>query len=397
MGGKLRVCEMFSGIGSQSEALRRLGVDFEIVAWSDIDPRAMKIYEKLHPECVPNSGDITKIESLPECDLLTYSSPCTDFSLCGTRMGGEKGSGTQSSLIWEVHRLLEDYRVRGCLPKYLLLENVVGLVSGKFKSFFSAWLDILRVEFGYTSFSEILNAEDFNVPHSRNRVFALSVLKPSKSFIFPKGNTLNLTLEDVKDVDCKKQYITKKQIESALLSNFNQAREFIQLLTEKCTCLTSHAAKQAYCVAEIVQVSGENSQGYRIRSLKDVSFTLTSNGGGFSRTGLYIDDVSPTTTLVGDIVDDSGRGAIVVGGHKFHVRKLTPRECYRIMGWEDDLIDEILSLKLSDSSHYFVCGNSIVVTCLMALFGEMLNQFEDCNIDWFKKVFGYSKVQRRLF
>lgn len=393
----LRVCELFTGIGSQSEALRRLGADFNVVAWSDIDPRAIKIYKKLHPECVPNLGDITKIESLPECDLLTYSSPCTDFSICGTRTGGEKGSGTQSSLIWEVHRLLCNYRERGCLPKYLLLENVIGLVSGKFKSFFSAWCDTLRAEFGYTSFSGILNAEDFNVPQSRNRVFVLSVLNPSKSFIFPKGNTLNLTLEDVKDVDCKKQYITKKQIESALLSSYNHAREFIQLLTEKCGCLTSHAAKQAYCVAEIVQASGENSQGYRIRSLSDVSFTLTSNGGGFSRTGLYIDDVTSIPTLVGDIVDDGGRGAIIVGGNKFHVRKLTPRECYRVMGWRDESIDKILSLGLYDTSHYFVCGNSIVVPCLMALFGEMLNQFEGYNIDWFFKVFGYSKIQRRLF
>lgn len=71
---KLRVFEAFSGIGAQSEALKRLGVSFDVVGWSDIDKRAIKIYEHLNPNHVENSGDITKLKHLPECDLLTYSS-----------------------------------------------------------------------------------------------------------------------------------------------------------------------------------------------------------------------------------------------------------------------------------------------------------------------------------
>ena len=86
---------------------------FDVVGWSDIDKRAISIYEHLNPNHVENSGgDITKLEHLPECDLLTYSSPCTDFSISGLRMGGDKGSGTHSSLIWEIHRLLGDCKKR---------------------------------------------------------------------------------------------------------------------------------------------------------------------------------------------------------------------------------------------------------------------------------------------
>lgn len=391
-----KICELFSGIGSQSEALRRLGVPFEVVAWADIDKRAVQIYQKINDGCDKNLGDITKIESLPQCDLLTYSSPCQDFSVCGERKGATQGSGTQSSLIWEVHRLLEDYQRRGCLPKYLLLENVTGLVQGEFKVFFDAWRRLLEDDFGYVTYASVLNAEEFNVPQSRNRVFALSVLKPVKSFTFPIGEPLKLTLEDIRDDDCVKQYITKTQVKSALLSKYSTAQDFIKTLDEKCACLTAHASQQAYCIAEMVQNSGENSQGYRVRSMKDVAFTLTSTGGGFSRTGLYFDDVQPTK-LQGEIIDDNGRGAIVVGGYKYHVRKLTPRECYRIMGWKDKTIDKILELNLSDTSHYFVCGNSIVVNCLIAIFGELLNQFEGGSYDWFKEVFGYSKVRRKLF
>ena len=393
---KLRVFEAFAGIGAQSEAFRRLGASFDVVGWADIDKRAIKIYEKLHPNCVANSHDITKLERLPECDLLTYSSPCQDFSVAGRRAGGDKGSGTKSSLIWEIQRLLGDCKERGCLPKYLLLENVLGLVSAETRLFFDAWIKQLSDDFGYATYAGILDAQDFNVPHSRKRVFAVSVLGGTKPFIFPVGERLPLTLEDVRDPDCKKQYITKKQIESCLLSGFKSLHDRIRFLEQKSGCLTAHGAKQAFCVAELVSISSKNSQGYRIRSLKDVAFTLTSSGGGFSKTGLYLDDVS-TTDVVGGIVDDGGRGAVVVDGHKWHVRKATPRECYRLMGWKDDKIDEILTLGLSDSSHYFVCGNSIVVTCLMAIFGELLNRFEGTDIDWFEKVFGYSKTRKRLF
>lgn len=107
----IRVIELFSGIGAQAEALKELGLDYEVVATSDIDKHANLGYEAIHGS-VNNLGDVTKIEHLPECDLLTYSYPCTSISLAGKREGMKEGSGTASSLLWEVGRLLKDMRER---------------------------------------------------------------------------------------------------------------------------------------------------------------------------------------------------------------------------------------------------------------------------------------------
>ena len=121
---KLKVNELFAGIGAQRQALINIGIDFEIVATSDIDKYANQSYELLYGK-TNNLGDIKKIEKLPKADLWTYSYPCTDISLAGKMKGFEKGSNTRSSLLWEVQRLLEVAKENNELPKYLLLENKV--------------------------------------------------------------------------------------------------------------------------------------------------------------------------------------------------------------------------------------------------------------------------------
>ena len=107
----IEVIELFSGIGAQAEALKELGIDFKTIATSDIDKHANKGYEAIHGP-VNNLGDITKIEHLPKCDLLTYSYPCTSISIAGKMEGMQEGTGTESALLWEVGRLLQDMRER---------------------------------------------------------------------------------------------------------------------------------------------------------------------------------------------------------------------------------------------------------------------------------------------
>lgn len=102
----MMVVELFAGIGAQAQALADLGIDHESVV-SEIDPRAYATYCAIHGP-TPNLGDITAVEHLPDCDLLTYSPPCQDISLAGRQAGMEEGSGTRSSLLWEVGRLLRD-------------------------------------------------------------------------------------------------------------------------------------------------------------------------------------------------------------------------------------------------------------------------------------------------
>jgi DNA (cytosine-5)-methyltransferase 1 len=160
-------------------------VELEVVAISEIDKYAHKSYEALHG-AVNNLGDITKIEELPECDLLTYSAPCSDISNAGKQAGITEGSGTRSSLLWEVKRLLLIAKESGNLPESLVMENVKALVGKKFKPHFDVWLSFLET-LGYKNYWEVLNARDYGIPQNRERVFCVSVLGGGARGLQPHG------------------------------------------------------------------------------------------------------------------------------------------------------------------------------------------------------------------
>ena len=124
----LRLIELFAGIGSQTQALKNVGVPHTVVSISEIDKNAIKSYTALHGETV-NLGDIREIRELPEADFWTYSFPCQDISVAGHGAGIKEG--TRSGLLLEVERLLKVAAEKGTLPKYLLLENVKNLVGSK--------------------------------------------------------------------------------------------------------------------------------------------------------------------------------------------------------------------------------------------------------------------------
>lgn len=205
MKNKIRVFEAFAGYGSQSMALRRLGIDFEVVGISEIDKYAIQAYMAVHGD-TPNYGDISNIEweSVPDFDFLTYSFPCTDISTAGQQKGLAEGSGTRSSLLWECRKAIEAKR-----PKYLLMENVKNLVSKKFTPYMKEWLRFLEGQ-GYSNYTKVLNTKDFGVPQNRERVFMVSILGDA-SFHFPKPLTLEKRLKDVleRDVD-ESFYLSKK-------------------------------------------------------------------------------------------------------------------------------------------------------------------------------------------
>lgn len=214
MKNKIRVFEAFAGYGSQSMALRRLGIDFEVVGISEIDKYAIQAYMAVHGD-TPNYGDISKIDwsSVPDFDFLTYSFPCTDISTAGQQKGLAEGSGTRSSLLWKCRKAIEVKR-----PKYLLMENVKNLVSKKFTPYLKEWLRFLEGQ-GYSNYTKVLNAKDFGVPQNRERVFMVSILGEA-SFHFPKPFTLEKRLKDVleKDVD-ESFYLREKIVKTFIARN----------------------------------------------------------------------------------------------------------------------------------------------------------------------------------
>lgn len=208
----LKVFTAFSGYDSQCLALKRLGIDFDLVGWSEIDPSAIKAHDALFPEYKDrNYGDISKIDwgCVPDFELFTYSSPCTDFSSAGMQMGGEEGSGTRSSLLWECRKAIIEKR-----PKYMLFENVKSLLSDKFLYLFEKWYRELE-SYGYANYYQVLNSKDYGVPQSRDRIFMVSILRtedePNPYYEFPRPVKLEKTVNDVLEDDVPEKYYISKE------------------------------------------------------------------------------------------------------------------------------------------------------------------------------------------
>lgn len=151
-----------------------------------------------------NLGSIVGInpEEVPDCDLFTYSYPCTSISLSGSQKGMAKGSGTPSSMIWECQKIIEAKK-----PKYLLMENVKNLVGKKFKPFFDEWLEYLEQQ-GYKSFWKVLNAKDYGVSQNRERTYCVSILDCPEGveYRFPDPIPLTKCLEDYLETDVDEKY-----------------------------------------------------------------------------------------------------------------------------------------------------------------------------------------------
>lgn len=170
----IKVFTAFSGYDSQMMALQRVAerhegmIGFDLVGWSEIDKYAIKAHDLLFPWYKDrNYGDISKIDwsVVPDFDLFTYSSPCQDWSNAGLQRGGEEGSGTRSSLLWECRKAIIAKK-----PKYLLLENVKALVGKKFKPYFDKWCNELE-EYGY------LTQQGWGIWNAVRREYSMQVIR----------------------------------------------------------------------------------------------------------------------------------------------------------------------------------------------------------------------------
>lgn len=237
----LRVFTLCSGYGSQELALERLKqtfppFDYKIVGWSEFDPEtpdkpldeqpAVKAYKALHPEAADlNYGDMTKIdwENTPDFDLLFYSTPCQSISQAGLQHGFTEGSGTRSSIIWNVRDAL---RIKK--PKFACLENVAAMVTEKFLPMFNLWRDEVT-RLGYDNFAQLLNSREYNVPQNRNRIFLWSQYCPehNSNYNFPPKMPLEKKLRDVLEgvVDTK-YYLNPEKVQQFVADNIETIEKY---------------------------------------------------------------------------------------------------------------------------------------------------------------------------
>lgn len=196
---KIRLLELCAGYGSQALALKNLGIEvYSEIA--EFDKYASQAYMQLHGE-TKNYGDIYTIDEtkLPYFDMITYSTPCQDFSVAGKGKGGDKGSGTRSSLLWECERI-----IRAVKPKYLLMENVKNLLSDKHRHNFNEWFKVLE-GMGYTNYYKVLNAKDYGIPQNRERIFCVSILGGGQ-YLFPNPKPLEKRLKDMLEDNVDEKY-----------------------------------------------------------------------------------------------------------------------------------------------------------------------------------------------
>ncbi len=211
---KIKLLELFGGVGACSMAFRNLGIPYEIVDYVEIDKYAVKSFNAIHNTSF-EPQDICEWNKDIEVDLIMHGSPCQDFSLAGKQAGGDKDSGTRSSLMYETIRIVDNLK-----PKFVIWENVKNLLSKKHIHNFNAYLETME-QLGYTNYYQVLNAKDYGIPQNRERVFTISIRKDiNKVFTFPQPQELKLRLKDMLEnkVD-EKYYLNDETLSKILFEN----------------------------------------------------------------------------------------------------------------------------------------------------------------------------------
>ncbi|WP_048736311.1 DNA cytosine methyltransferase [Necropsobacter massiliensis] len=311
---ELNVLELFGGIGAIRKALIRQKIPHKMVDYVEIDKNCVKSYNALYDEEFEPKSIVDYHPPDEKIDLLMHGSPCQDFSRSGLKKGGTKGSGTRSSLLFETIRIIEEMNIK---PKVVLWENVKGVLDRNLRASFFHYLKEME-RLGYENKYEILNAMDFGIPQKRERIFVVSILE-NNLFNFAK-------LEKMQAMDIS-EFIEKD------VSNLYEVRQESML---------------RYIRGE---PKNKNFRG-RLKVIEKFAYTISTKQVRIPNSGI-----------------------IDLGNDRY--RYLTERECFRLMGFDDEDFDKLKAIypgrkgKLS-SILYKQAGNSIVVNVLEAILKEIL-------------------------
>ena len=363
----LRVLSLFSGIGSFEKALSNTNTKYELINFCEIDKYAIKGYSTIHKHSEDlNLGDISKVNehSIRDFDLMTYGYPCQDLSVAGQGKGIIKGE-TRSGLLYEALRI-----ARHKMPKYMIAENVKNLFSKKFLPDFQKIITELD-EMGYNNYFSILNAKDYEVAQSRERVFVVSIRKDiDTGFSWPTKSNHSVCLNDILEDEVDEKYYIPDRIARELIKQFKK----------------DYLEEGIYPVITPSRLT-KRQNGRRFRDVGDPMFTLTTQDrhgimvvGSLDIKGIdqikrvyHPAGLSPTlTTMQGGnrqpkIIEES------LLESDFRIRKLTPLECFRLMGFSDDDFNQLKKVGISNSQLYKMAGNSICVPVLEGIITSLLS------------------------
>ena len=456
----MKVLELFGGIGACSKALERLGIDYEIADYVEIDKYAVKSFNAIHNTNF-EPQDICEWDKDIEVDLIMHGSPCQDFSLAGKQAGGDKDSGTRSSLMYETIRIVKKLK-----PKYVIWENVKNLLSKKHRHNFDAYLETME-HLGYKNYYQVLNAKDYGIPQNRERVFTISILG-NENYEFPKGKEcdnsikvignympsgydasrivdedglaptvkenhgtvtavlqrfefppkqeLKLKLKDMlEDEVDEKYYLSDKMINffykneqvqkekgNGFRFNVTDGNVIAKTITTRAGSrmddnflkikeATKKGYKEAY-EGDGINISSRTK--YQRGNVQKESIQTLTTSGGNDRAVVLKSKCKRLESLVEKTDFEEGKvlnmdlynqttnenisQCLTEPHHNsqrlfdgLRIRKLTPKECWRLMGFDDEDFEKASKVN-SNTQLYRQAGNSIVVNVLEAIFRRLL-------------------------
>lgn len=431
----IKVLELFGGIGACSKALENLNIKYELSDYVEIDKYAVASFNALHnTNYIPK--DITKWDKDIDVDLIMHGSPCQDFSLAGKQAGGDKNSGTRSSLMYETIRIVNKLK-----PKYVIWENVKNILSKKHIHNFNAYIQALE-DLGYKSYYKVLNSKDYGIPQNRERVFTVSIRNDiSKDFfIFPKTQLLEKKLKDMleKNVD-EKYYLTEEKIyKISHWKSYQKPFEKVQGNNSIVPTLTARGAGEEHSGMiiysdKLEETTNLQNECLHIKNATKKGYLEATDGDGVyitnmdKKRGTVQKEMIPTLKTSPDIgvvekslkkqlceklIDENKVKEMDVIRHSYstsrmnkfytqnsennnlsptldtrcdclgvttkyqnqlRIRKLTPKECWRLMGFDDSDYEKASKVN-SNAQLYKQAGNSIVVNVLQKILENLLKE-----------------------
>lgn len=368
----MKFIDFFSGIGGFHSGLERAGM--ECVGWCEFDKFAQASYRAMYDTTNLWFGnDVTKVKGweLPKADLWTFGFPCQDVSIAGKQKGMKEG--TRSGLFYEIMRLLDECKENK--PKWLVCENVKNLLSIDGGTGF---LNVIgeMAERGYSIEWKVYNSKDYGVPQNRERVYIVGYIgERCTSGLLPIKRESTAVIEQVGNLRKTNSFGGNPQTGrvystagiAPTLNTCGGGDREPKIISAR-ACLTPDREEK-------------RQNGRRLKDEGEPAFTLTSQ----DRHGVLIRSANKQgymTAQVGDGVDlaypdsETRRGrvqpqrsntlttsdnlGVLVDDETIQIRKLTPKECWRLQGFTDEQYEKAAAVN-SNSQLYKQAGNAVTV------------------------------------
>ncbi len=356
---KIKLATAFSGIGAIEHALYRLNIPYELIFACDNDEYVKKNffanYKISEDRWYDDVKDIDGRKYYNSVDLLVGGSPCQSFSLVGKRRGLEDARG---SLFYEFARLIKEVQ-----PESFIFENVKGLLSHDGGNTWEVIKNSFE-ELGYAYKADILNARDYGVPQNRERLFVVGFKNRTRKFEFPKPVKLKIDMQDLlEDNPNPKYYLPDKGVDF-VTNPKNLQKRYTQINGKIALCEKANQQFNWHGDFIFVPKGKVDDKYYLSKKVSEyVLATGTKNYYSKPKTDLKI-----ARPLLATMAKMHRAGVDNYITREGKLRKLTPRECLRLMGFDDSF-----KITVSDTQMYKQAGNSIVVDVLMYILKSMYN------------------------